>query len=1088
MENRLVVSVFFLLAFFLAPGVSSQASDSIGAALQQAYKKRTQGEISIYARSLDEVNSELHDLVPSSGSESVFPAVFKGWGKGPEAREAYRRLRKVVDKYNGWSKGYTVPIEIAQDAIQVKRWEALRPLILPESIGMGIQSDLGWSQPDGDAELWRQKGGALAYEMLLLFMWLDSPPGDIVNVDASNSWIEKEVGKQRLAQYRKMKGRLYQAFHGEYRFEQLEIPDLSEDAPVRIQSLVSRLGYRNPEDNLFMFIKQKDAFLTDLVGLIRDSLSPDESVSSISLDWFNCGSRWFPPFTLFEPETAENQVVKAIRKRPGNTFGFLQISKHSTQPVLREIGQSVLQCQVKAMTPQGKIVFPDTPWSTWTPKIADASAEFSDQERETADTTGFINMPEERPHKSRLGPAHAWSNICEWVAETVRHKGSGPIHLREGDSIDIPSLWLFAFGEKELADALSTVPGLTFVQEKLENDNQVQVKVDQVIADQSLHVQVLQGNQVLGQKDFPIEGPWPAWFASPRFPWSHGLKILPRLLPWILCILGICAAAFAITLNRKSTRFEGMRLLPLSCLIAAVIWTIIIGSILVPKPSGCKEIGGVVEFEVPADKSLTDIQKTIVQKISRFVFEVLAGLSDVNDVHAITRNWLQRFWAFVSSSAFSRPEIEMTKHSDNMRTALNHFDFRIRPVCYGGENPGTVQGRIAPGNGDRFIEEMARVMTAGGESDVPKSLLVGSPADATFCLSIYGGDHGRLDPPPAQSPLSDAPPSFVLFMPGPSRDGYTARDLLCPNRWEWTSKRAKTTVSLMRGIGTPLTNALSLPRSPNETTSSPEDMDLKTLQWWGQVKSKAKSGVIEKVGQEVAARSFNLFQANRVPSSKSELALSDIAVLGRIFGSALCLLLACLLAATCQEGLWSGKTARKCLLWTLCAITIAVLAIGAWYATVAAYGFSYEGSIMRSFRFAWYLLAGMISLLILVRLGLWGYNRRQPTAFCKAISAGYLLRPKFVRIGAWRSLFGLVLMGGACAIWIGGLTHAPGRCSWEVWLLPIDHPNGLLAGLGLWGLGMSCILFPGAKKGEENEQGALNFKGLERRKDGDIFS
>ena len=382
-------------------------------------------------------------------------------------------------------------------------------------------------------------------------------------------------------------------------------------------------------------------------------------------------------------------------------------------------------------------------------------------------------------------------------------------------------------------------------------------------------------------------------------------------------------------------------------------------------------------------------------------------------------------------------------------------------------------------------------MKAGGEPDVPKSLLIGSPADATFCLSFYGGDHGRLDPPPAQSPLSDAPPSFAVFMPGPSRDGNVPRGLLSQSRWEWTRKRAKTSVSLMKGVGAPLKNALSLPWKPDDTAHSPEDLDLKTREWWKQVKTEAKSGAIEKAGQEVAARSFNLFRDSRLPSSKTELALSRVAVWWRIFGSAVCLLLACLLVVTGQQGLWSWKTFVQTLLWTSCAITIAVLALGAWYATVGGEAFSYEGSIFRSFQFALTALLVVMILLIVFRSGLCLYNKRRPSKFADAISADYLFRPKSVRRGVIRilvralvPLLGLALMAGACGIWVGGLAQAPGRSSWW-WLLPIDYPNGLLAGLGLWGTGLFCILLPGSKQDEKR----LSIdKKLERRKDVYIFS
>ena len=121
-------------------------------------------------------------------------------------------------------------------------------------------------------------------------------------------------------------------------------------------------------------------------------------------------------------------------------------------------------------------------------------------------------------------------------------------------------------------------------------------------------------------------------------------------------------------------------------ILAAVVLTILMG-IFGPKPSGCKEIGGVVEFEIPADRTLTDIQKTFIQKMSRSVFDVLAGISDVKDVDIVARSWLQRFWAFISSP-IRPPRIEMAGQSEDARIALHHFDFRIRPVCYGGENPG----------------------------------------------------------------------------------------------------------------------------------------------------------------------------------------------------------------------------------------------------------------------------------------------------------------------------------------------------------------------------------------------------------------
>ncbi|MHC4400353.1 MAG: hypothetical protein ACYTG0_11820 [Planctomycetota bacterium] len=282
--------------------------------------------------------------------------VKEAWTEGPEARRYYRGLLDVAAKYDRWAREaksspwLTTPTSVVTDALAGRRWEALRPLLLPMARSV---TDLGWYQPEDDAIPWRLSE-ARSYEWLVLMKWLANTPTDVDIFDVD--WVADQVGAATARQWRVERGDTIECFHGQYRYDCLRPPRLAgvpTDAE-RMKIMAARLSWEAAGQNgadILDFIRSKEALLADLLQLMLEA--DNGKKLPIAVDWFVCGARWFPFLTALKPVRNGN-AVEVMTERdngPENPLACLrEIAERAGDPMPQSLSQAIYWYQIRYLS------------------------------------------------------------------------------------------------------------------------------------------------------------------------------------------------------------------------------------------------------------------------------------------------------------------------------------------------------------------------------------------------------------------------------------------------------------------------------------------------------------------------------------------------------------------------------------------------------------------------------------------------------------------------------------------------------------------------------------------------------------------
>jgi hypothetical protein len=853
----------------VATGGCARAEELSGADdLLDVYIKVCSEEVRFVAQELDRTNSFFfRQVVDAPAGSPLWPLVKAAWDAGPRVRLLYHGLEKTPQKYNAWAdaKGLSAWFNVPNAAAQVHRWEAVRPLLVPV---LAESRALGWQTPDQDADVWRQSDQAPLFEWMLLLRWLGGPPADQPRSDLA--WVRTESGADLVPQWAQREADPHPMLHGEYVYATLDSPPAARLA-ARAANALRRCSWdaQGRSGTFADFVAHKDRALLALLDLLAE-----DPTNTAAAAWFACGARFFPPFTALQPEPGpdpESPRVFTLRPPPSLPARVAAFTDACGQPGLaRTVQNAILWYPLEALHADGTWRAPARGWSQFVPdpgvgrNPADPTA--SSLAAPPGKELGASQDVGAAPTLAEWGPSspdEAWHRVCRlWVAPHVRTNTATNWVLAVRNSTG----WALAFGEEELAEVLrqNNPAGQFRPAGRVHGPSAMlgEVVVRGVKAEESVTLQWRVNGKVRDERTVLIRGQWPGWFAAAPWSWrqtwlglvacvglggalSWRLWRLWRRLHWVGS--GTPRSGFHLDLWSSAAQVVYLAALVL-CGVAVVVHCVWRRPVARP----CAELGGVVEFAVPAHAGLPKGLRRCVVQSCLAVYRMLGEKVDPREAARNPIGFWPRFletcrrvWTLQRGDSFS---------AGGGGTLVN-LEYQVTPVAWPAPDP--IRGRVRPSEQADF-ERTLQDLEARGEVDVPPPLAVGPEPGRTLVLTVTDGDHGGLKPPgPFRLPCRTN--VLTVFLGFATRDGHPARGLGAGARRQWVTARSD---RVLESPQPRLADAVL-----DGCTNQPSDLAAWNVQAWSQVDEAS----LQPFGDTVQQAAAQLIQAQSRQASRTEL-------------------------------------------------------------------------------------------------------------------------------------------------------------------------------------------------------------------------
>jgi hypothetical protein len=630
--------------------------------------------------------------------------------------------------------------------------------------------------------------------------------------------------------------------------------------------------------------------------------------------------------------------------------------------------------------------------------------------------------------------------------------------------------YVFAFGAEELCELLQDVSDFRGRVELTGRGDggsgtemACEVRVVRVRPQEGVTVAVRLGSRVVAQKEFRICSPWPAWFTATTRPTPHWAWLIPCFL--ILLATGWGVWAYLTRLDKP----ERVGLLATGVLLI-LAWLLIPH----PVPHTAHEIGGTVEFVVPADESFekTPVLRRISNEACLSLFRKLTECSPdatpqrSDQTSTGPSDYLQLLRELLEWNV-RWPDDSPTLSTNEFW--LSEMRYVITPCAYlpGGKPPHSARrGRLVPSEESAFRTALEQIRLAG-EPDRPSGLL--SPkANYSFVAVVTEPDHGQLTCPDESVTASDVPRAALALIDF-TRDGNVARGLHVHDRIEWVRQHSANAVFVfpdgtIEPLGTVLRRNASKFKKLDQHGQRAADMAaLRIIGWSEETFHEQK---VRDISDRFTEMAWQTFPSNRQETSRTSLSLTY---------SLLRMLLLCLVAMALagipiwlrRGGMFDWRTAFGSLARWFAIFTGAVVFIPALFLVVAAndvardawcYGTPYWSGT-RLGTWCGMLALGLAATVAMVFFLLQLFS---PTAFHRHVAGRAATWPRRKENDRRRrtcqaglQCTGLILLAlsfgwvGTCPVWVKEISrncHRP---------LPTDYSSSALAG---WGLCFAAVL------------------------------
>jgi hypothetical protein len=1058
---------FILVALILNLVAISFGQISPAAELAATWRRPCIVELKALTQEMNRMDGYLKIKLLQSSHGPMTDVLQTAWGQRSRAWTLYQSLMETPHKYNKWSSSSRLPgfFQIPMESVQVKRWEALRPLIAPALEG---NKRLGWDEPQEDEKNW-QSPLCRTYELFLLFHWFIPQKTEI---PFDKGWIQKEVGADLLSTWQNSIEQRKGFLHNEYVYETIKFPQ-SQGLPSRIQAILPVICWTRkngtPSD-LLNFMQQKDQFMLDLLELLC-LWSGD---NSIAVEWFSCCARCFPPFTLMQPElNAAKNKMQVMKDRPSSIahdkISFLE-SHCSRIEIVKTIKESCYAYQMEEVIPKGDWKAPIAGWSGWT---------FTGKsERETSPNPDINDSGKKKEQKApeedgsyMIGPDKAWRTVCLWAQAQIKELENPSAEKSSHFFISVENLsdWRLAFGEYELREILQEIQGLKpqiWSSQNPESIGNARHYIVQISSAESplflstgkengrIHVNLLAETKSIAHKTFEVTGPWPAWFASPKGLFRK--SVIPSILLTMTGILGICAILILL-LKRKLLPF---RFWPeVVCIVLFVGIGILIFAfryINGPCPQSFREIGGVVEFAVPANDSIPPDLRIFITQCCVNVYKQLASYAEGNQLSRSVGFWDRFYFSLLYMSKVGRKFISDEIKSQLIQNStpenfsnfhMSELKYRIQPASWGADHV-IHEGRIRSLDVGHFQKNIVN-LTYKGEPDIPMTLKIGPSPDTTFVFALTDGDHGSLHPPLETHQVFPDPPILSVYLSNPSRDSVPSRRLDARSRFELVKKRSHLVLPMVENIEEDNQETDFLfdrglnPSMMDKSSLTPQDMEVARNLLWNQ-DPKIKERCVQ-IAEKIGIRARKMFIEKRKPTSRT---LLQITPEWDWFIGILIILIVGTTFWLLNFGVTSGGAHLLVLLryFIIIVILCPILSfIYAWYEnSLWTYNRCLISGTFQSFGF---LSLAMFWAALLHINRLWERHEVNSIINRGINVKGYLMLGVFQIPG-----FLLLCLGGMCFF------TAPVGNSQEAFFIPSCYVSSLMLGLGLWVWGIFILL------------------------------
>ena len=999
---------------------------SLAEELVAVYVERCEKEVKVLAQRLDVHHDEVVAELPRDAGVSVLPAVRAAWERGSEAIDLFRQLEGSPRKFTRWARESALPpwFSVPESVTQIRRWEAMRPILAPIAGG----DRLDWHQPD--VQKWTRHHGSWAYEHLLLLRWLgrDSPELPASLRAKARAWVAEQTGTEWIERWRRVSGDKKAFFHDQYVYTLLGDSPPVDDLSPRLQGVIRHLTAASAETPLVSVLRQKDAFLIDLLTELVGGGNP-AAANPAAVAWFDAGARAFPPLTVFKAE-ADGHGVRALLARQDPTLEQLlerlDRDRSGVEPVL---SRAILRSQVRLVS-GGKLDAPVAGWSTWTPSPTSA-------------------QPAERPAgpsatlspSTALGPANAWSRICAWALNRLAAKGiDQPLHV----TVENPSGWTLAFRSEELVAVAKELKNpLRFASGSSPGAVEVILATPRVEPQRGITVELRVAHRNVEAEDtarFEVPGAWPPWFACRRGldPWN--VWTWTALLVWGILALEIIRRR-TLPLRSQAAALQGLGL-------ASTLLILLLGPVPVPSP----ELGGILEFSLPLHEATPPSLRDVIRPIARRVYDEIGALLSDESERDRTPDWWQR-WRHAAQLALPFVHTDATAAGV---PRLAEVQYRIRRAAW--PHPVAVrQGRVRAADGERF-DQMLASLAWEGEPAAPPALAGGPDPSVRLVISMWDGDHGALLPATGPIPPEMDPPVLSIVLPSPTRDGRSARGLDLGSRYHWIRERSTRTLTLLEGHPGALDGAL--PHSEIDADASagaPTDLEALRQQFWEP--AAQVSARVETAAEEVARHAVELFTRRGEPgarSSRSVLRLPESWLRSLVLWLVLLIALPFWLTSPGLVPHALLRLAGVGLLGLAIRTGLLLAGLAAFDATLVPWVWSYGGTSTAGMVTAFRILSLMLIAAGGLRLAAWVQEAWFPDAFTRWVSDR---RPEVTArqaVPSWRQGMALAAFATAVMLWAAAPVGDVGGRAW----LPDGYGAVTMAGLLAWSLGTAALFHP----------------------------
>ena len=756
---------------------------------------------------------------------------------------------------------------------------------IPGAPGVDLQW-LGWETPGGDRQSW-QKHRTRRFEFLYLLRSLTEPSGmEAQSKAAAETGIGYLPGFLEAAEDLGERNRF---FHGQYQYTPLMPPPV-EGLPSRVLFACRQLSLTPETDlSLIQYMAVKDAFMFDLLQI---ALSNEDA-----FNWFCAAARWYPFFTKMRPEATASGAVQVFRARVEDSLeGQPYFAPHSRfQDLENRVDETFSKDRKNAFfhaVYRHQIEYMDRNRNSWRPPVNGWSGWIAKtnprMEQEKAEPETLDIAPDPVADETGDGamaitcPERAWPDICRWIRE-------GPYGNGYYYTLTNETGWGFAFGlwvlndenegnERDLPECNIAVAGLSAPDGK---DSRLM----------TIRLEGEGGPRAVQQ--FRIDGPWKPWFAyeKPRL-WMF--VALSLALAILLLATGLLVRRWLVHGDRASLVY-GPAFFAMA--LGVFVTILLLSPPFQPKPARSLEIGGDIEFAVPAGG---DVSKGLADTCKELCLGFFQSIMDDDGLSEGDENARIGFWQAVRAACWCTRDREMSRATQVAPSAgrlrLTQLRYRITPNAFGpGVEPAT--GFVRAQNCEQFLRQIDTTLHSGIEHRLPPPSTIPEPAlpgalvhgpgsNVRFALLLTAGGHGALEPMDTPPPSPSMTLRHCVHIPEPARDPRPALELTLGQQSQWLAERSDSNDTLLAD-GASEEQLLAPPR--------PADMAQKRRQYWSGIYDGGEEGTMsaawkDKVAQ-AAAKARNSFRSSAEWGSRSTLRIEGRWPLFLLIGVALLLLL-----------------------------------------------------------------------------------------------------------------------------------------------------------------------------------------------------